>query len=386
MKQRFKYYWFFYRLDVYLTGIWIVSLLSLVTYHLDLTFFTKTNYKTSRRPIYNLDEIGKGPFSLNPHYLNPKTPSVLDTFYIICGSTLVHGEDRFYLAAKDISDIQQLKLNEFNLINFNHDRPILKSWKIKPLKVQNEHLIVEAKYENQDSIITSLPIHQYHKVINTAHIGIHLLKQAKYLGQDQLLLQSDKQEVKPIFHRVFFPKQKLLNLKEKSLIFFKNDCWSLDSDEYELVATLNFEQDKPVFIVTDSTGFSEEKVYCTLQNNETFYYQSLIPQKVKIYPDKRVSCAMGKQKLMLKEKDWILRIGNFHQILKSRADIKAMIDFEKLGPLVIVDEVSSSKQSSFIRGKIFSPLRMHVYPFEQEAELIQIIPEKEKTRAKRVKK
>jgi hypothetical protein len=381
-----KYTWLHFHLEHVLVGVFSACYLALIVFFaMEFSLYPKVSAKTST--VLSYETIGQGPFSLNPQYLNPKTPKVLDCLYVTCGSPLAYGDDFIHIGLNDTDARQRLSLNKFNKISLvNNEQEStdgLSRWMIKPLKIEGDHLLAEAMFEKQEPIFVTLPVvgknSREHQLQD--HPGFRLFQKAKYLGQD-LLLDGERRDN----YRVLLNKDRILNLKSGLRLYFENNDWVFQSLEPELFAEFLIEQSKPLIKVVDKNGFDEIKVYLENVPQERFNHTIFLPKSVRAFPNKTISCFIGKQKFVLKENDWILGSGSFFHVLRSKKEIQSLVDFKTQGPLIVIDEISLSKNLSLVRGKIFSPLRISMHPFEIEAPLMVSSNIPAKNRSKGVKK
>jgi hypothetical protein len=152
-----KLLWLKYRLELLIliiwTGIWVFY-----TLFFGLDFVKRLNTLSSPKiQDFNFESLGQGPFSLNPQYLNPNTPKILDCVYAAIVSKLVWNDQYIHIGVEDSDFFQPLKLNEFTPIGSNN-LDILAHWSLKPVRIDKEVLVVEAKHDNDSSMIISLPL------------------------------------------------------------------------------------------------------------------------------------------------------------------------------------------------------------------------------------
>ncbi len=386
-----KLLWLKYRLELLIliiwTGIWVFY-----TLFFGLDFVKRLNTLSSPKiQDFNFESLGQGPFSLNPQYLNPNTPKILDCVYAAIVSKLVWNDQYIHIGIEDSDFFQPLKLNEFTPIGSNN-LDILAHWSLKPVRIDKEVLVVEAKHDNDSSMIISLPLAKLENKkteeysIFLEHPGILQLKNAKFIGVDQLISIYDPSSQENPVYRISFDKNKTLPLKPDQELYFYENQWTLEPAPNGLRAVLIIEDNKPFVMATDKNGLFETRIYLNEISDETFNPQLLMPLKVKGHLNKTFSCYIGSQKFFLKENDWVLKVGNFSQVLKLKENIISLLNFKKTGLLLVIDEVSSNKTTCLIRGKIFSPLRMKVHSFEFEAPMDIPIKKTNKKLTKGIKK
>ncbi len=381
-----QYSWLRFRLEFLLALLWalVVLICSALIFYMP-GFFIQT--KVEPIEVLNFELMGQGPFSLNPQYLNPKTPKVLDTLYAKIGSKVVFKEGFIHVGIQGSHFLQKLPLNQVtplmagSVLGEEGDE-VLAQWSLKPICIQSDSLVLEAYRQGLEPIMVTLPIFNEqpsHDLM--CEPAIIDLKKARSLGVDQLM---NDQSV--LVHRLCFHHNRVINITSGQELCYVNGLWQQGSYQNSFKAQVVIEGDRVSMVVSDPSGFQEVCIGVDKVPDEVINVQNLIPQEVKVYPHQVMSCYLGAQKLILKEHDWILKTGQFFQILRSKADIKALVEFQKIGPLVIIDQIKILKQTAIIKGRIFSPLRMSVHSFEMEEPLVIQQKQIGKNKVRKVKK
>jgi hypothetical protein len=370
-----KYIWLRYNLENASLVLWLMAVLFYCFHLVNVQNSRHLSLRSIKKKDLNYEQIGQGPFSLNPHYLNPVTPKVLESLYVVKGSSLKFGENFIHIATSDLDDLHLLPFHKITSLKtaFSKDvEHVLQEWSIKPLFIDKDSLVAEAYHKDHDTLKIVLPLKekaslntQAGSFQDTAYLT---LNEAQYLGPDLLTVDEKKS------HRVKMADGRIFALKNLDVISFINSQWENVDSLLASKAQLFCQDHEIYFLVVDESGFLESKICLKQLQAENFNPELYMPQGVKVYPNQQFSCFIGRQKFILKKHDWILRSDNFFHILKSKADIESLVNFKKYGPLIVIDEVTDRKQTSLIRGKIFSPLRMKVHLFEIEAPVIN--PEK----------
>ena len=384
-----RFIWLHYKLKWLIVWCWILTCLWVV-FFLGSEFVSISKIKSDEEHVLNFEFLGQGAFSLNPQYLNPKTPIVLDSLYASIASKIKFQDSYIHIGLKEFPHLQKLSTNRFTKINLktkSGEDNVLSSWSIKPLHIRDGALVAEAQYLDSGSIVISIPIEAAtakDDFFDTSPC-IQALKTATILDVDRLVYDDKSSYSKEVEHRILFSNKRVLFLKNQDFIYFINGQWQKTPAEKNVIGQFFLIENQATIVVVDETGFNELTIPITKKASENFIFSQYMPHSVKAYPNKMVTCFIGRQRFALRENDWVVKVGNFSQIIKSKNDLQDLLDFKKFGPLVTIENIQYMKQSCFIRGKIYSPLRMNVHPFEIEAPII--IPEKAsvKHRARGVK-
>jgi hypothetical protein len=384
----FKYYFLKYRFDLILPFAWGLFLFAVLVSTAWHALVLSNSGLKQEASTYIYETIGQGPFSLNPQYLNPYTPKVLDMFYVTKGAKKDQGHHDLYLGMQHSSDLEKLSYDDFLKLDvMKDDEGHEVIWLIKPIKEDKDLVIFEAKHGFKGSMMISLPVvsmsdvrkDKYQEFLNSEAIA--QLSKAKMGGADSLFEHElHKNAVIALGPKTF------LSLVIGDKLFWHEHKWQKVKADNTLVAELQYDGHEFYFNVLDAAGFFQHSLKLSKINDEVFNPSSMMPENVKIYESGVVSCTIGHQRLILKNGDWILKTQHICQVLKSRASIERLINFERYGPLCVIEQIQIGKERSLVRGKIFSPLRIKEHPFEIEAPNVKMSPKMTKSRSKGVKK
>lgn len=371
-----------YRIDLLLGILWIVTVLAIISFRISSFCQLQDSKPPLRQANSSLESLSYGAFSLNPEHLNPQTPKVLESLCVVKGSSLIWGDDDLFLSLGESSSLQHISYHQFTQISAKSTDcsttcDALSSWSIKPLYIEAEQLIANAIYKNNEAIVIKLPVLKMQSLIQSENgcfinpKALSLLSSAKSLGQDQLLrLSSDSQNLSG-FRLLLLSKQVMTTTKE-GFIYFNGDEWSKEDKTFSALAKFFDDPSNPYFIVSDRQGILEIKIPLQKEIEKDFNHSTLMPRDLVVYPEKVISCKIGRQRFVLRENDWVSQKGGLSYIFKSRSDVVSLLEGKFLAPLLIIEKIDVQKNKSFVSGKIFSPLRMSVYPFEIEAPVASI--------------
>lgn len=352
------------------------------------SFYLTRNQAPLKSVSSNYETIGQGPFSLNPQYLNPHTPKVLESFFVVQGSKRVFGKGYLYLGSHDSKTLQKLSYEEFLKLDiFKDDQGRDVVWQIKPLKEDKAFVIFEAKQGLADSMMISLPIvsaqqfqsEEYQNFLNSQPIAV--LSKTKIGGSDCLFENDSLKKAVLILD-----SKKVISLAVDELLYYVGGSWQKEKAEEVFIAELKHDGADFYFNVIDPSGFFQHSLKLIKASQESFSMATMVPENVKVYDTLMISCTIAHQRLILKKGDWVVKAHHVCQVLKSKTSLEKFLNFERYGPLCVIEDIEINKERSLVRGKIFSPLRIKVHPFEIEAPVVKISKNIPKTRSKGVKK
>lgn len=388
MTRSFKYCFLKFRFDLLIPAVWGMISLAFVCYAFFCVASFNQTKKVKKQSISNYESIGQGPFSLNPQYLNPHTPKVLDSFFVTKGSQRILGSDYLHLGSHDSDQLSSLSYNDFLKLEILKDesgKDVV--WFIKPIKEEKEAVIFEAKQGAHGSMMIALPVvdiqdtqkDKYQTFLNSEALSV--IQKAKLAGMDCLF--EDDTTKKAV---LLIDLKQILSLNINDALYFVNGKWQKERALSCPIAELRQEGLDFHFLISDASGFFSHIHKLAKSYDETFNIASMIPDSVKVYESGVISCQIGHQRLVLKKGDWVLKTQHVCQILKTKMSLEKLINFERYGPLCVIDDIQISKERSLVRGKIFSPLRIKSHPFEIEAPIVKVTKNLSKPRSKGVRK
>lgn len=381
MRVPFKIYWFQYHFNDLSMVLWFALICSIFIYAIPEGLIKKSSISLSARSSLNYESIGQGPFFLNPQYLNPSTPKVLESLYAFNGSRLVYGEDGIHVGTLGHEEGIQLKFGAFVPIVVPSETrtqtlETLSQWALKSIKIEKEAVLVEARHAFEEPILIKLPlIEKKERTLQLEKEGaIQELKEGLFLGDDELL-KCDPSSLKENRSYRLKLTTSILNLKEGISLFYRNGAWTLEEGDFEFKGEFGFESGRPVCVVCDQSGFAEACIPLDKPIIESFDASLMVPNLIRQTSEKNFSCFLGRQRLVLKEGDWVLKQGPIYRILRSRNDLEAVLSFEKTGLLLVIETMTAKKDKTLIQGRVFSPLRTKSQSFEFETPIFKPKPQ-----------
>jgi len=392
MRASVKIYWLQFHLDKWIMGLWALAIGALATSLIPKGTFTPSAPCFPKQMPMNFEAIGQGPFFLNPQYLNPSTPKVLESLYAFRGSSLVYGEEGIFVGILNHEEGILLKTGVFIPIlvpiqGHSENLEVLAQWAVKVFRVERDFVLVEARRAFEEPVLVKLPLMEKKGMAHALerHPGVAMLKEALFLGDDELVKHYGYMQKGEIAYRIKMASC-TLGIPAFSHLYYRKGQWSSDEGEFELKGQLIVEDSEIYCLVCDQSGFAEIKVPLKRPMQEMFEPGVMMPVGCKPTSEKTVSCFLGRQRLVLKEGDWVVKQGPFYRVLRSRQDLEALLSFEKTGLLLVVEEISSRKDKTLVKGKIFSPLRTRFEAFELETQSLKPVKTQGKIRSKAGKK
>lgn len=388
MMRTFKYYFLKFRFDFLIPIVWGMICLAFVCYAFLCVISLNEEKNVKKQSISNYEAIGQGPFSLNPQYLNPHTPKVLDSFFVTKGSQRIFGSDYLHLGSHDSNLLSSLSYDDFLKLDILKDesgKDVV--WFIKPVKEEKDAVIFEAKQGAHGSMMIALPVLDIQEMQKDKYLNflnseaLTKIKKAKIAGMDYLFEGAATKKAV-----LLMDLKQIISLNINDVLYFVDGKWQKDKAHSCPVAELKQEGLEFQFLVSDASGFFSHIHKLPKINDEIFNVASMMPESIKVYESGVISCQIGHQRLILKKGDWVLKTQHVCQILKSKISLEKLIKFERYGPLCVIDDIQISKERSLVRGKIFSPLRIKAHPFEIEAPIMKVSKNLPKPRSKGVRK
>ena len=74
----------------------------------------------------------------------------------------------------------------------------------------------------------------------------------------------------------------------------------------------------------------------------------------------QVAWTIGKRRFILKEGDWLLKVGRSWRNLKTEKDIEDCLSHRLKGELFIFDSIEKQQGKVFVKGHLFDEMRTHV--------------------------
>ena len=113
----------------------------------------------------------------------------------------------------------------------------------------------------------------------------------------------------------------------------------------------------------DPTGFYSEILKFTLQSPiKPSQKNDLASSSARLRSSTQVSLTLGKRRLILKEGDWLLKMGKTWRNLRRSKDIDDCIFHKIRGELFIFDNIEKQQGKLFMKGHLFDEMRTGSIP------------------------
>lgn len=212
-------------------------------------------------------------------------------------------------------------------------------------------------------------IHLQESPVQTAHefpesSPFRLLAEGRWWGPD-LFCQTYCQE--KVLHRIDLGsplEAKLLDAAEKQWLVFREGVWQPIDDlkQVQDVCIARIKAATPLGL--EMEGWEDRRHVRLL-----IPLTSLSPFTVKadelfglirVRSDKQISCVLGKQCLILKVHDWVLKAGDRWKILRKPEEKEAFLKGNLMGEIFVLDQISIKQGQKNIMGRLYSPARTQV--------------------------
>lgn len=370
-----KFFWLKHRIQLWMKVLCIIVLSFLSIISLKQSTESEKLFVRQKQTDLSLEDLDQTIFSLNPQFLHPEFPKILESFYAFCASSIVHGTNNIHLVDQNSEAIIPLDYQNFvRLSQFIPKVNEKNDWEVKPLKVEQGFLFAETKIDSGSLQLIKIPIVDFSLLdpkkhaLFLNHNAVKELKASKNVGEDLLLANSCDKEKKELYRLKIGSK---IEAFEKNLkYFFKNGIWHTDQEGAELVLVLKDIDKQLVAMVSDFHGRFQHQFVIENESVENVDFSIMTPKSVHYLSKNAFFGLLGLQKMTFKEGDWILKEKNFFHILKSKNEIQQLLSFKKQGLLLIIDSIKESKTQMDVKLKVFSPLRTQM----QETNLQVLVP------------
>lgn len=191
--------------------------------------------------------------------------------------------------------------------------------------------------------------------------AFRVLAEGRWWGED---LCHPLQFPQKISHRIDLGspmESKLLDLEEEKWIVFKEGHW-------EVVSELKSEAESPIARILSATGSGLEiegwegncHVRLLLQSTQLNPFKVKAEElfgSIRVRSDKQISCTLGKQCLILKVGDWVVKTDDRWKIIRKAEEKDAFLKGKIVGELFVLDEISHKQGQKCILGHMYNLTR-----------------------------
>ncbi|NDD58861.1 MAG: hypothetical protein EBZ47_06380, partial [Chlamydiae bacterium] len=233
--------------------------------------------------------------------------------------------------------------------------------------VKNEGFHQEVDTLNLASIIENKSKH------STLQDYLLSLRQLKWWGNDCLIRQyggNDYQDMERKQKLEIFTEgsPEVYYVEQGDFLQWQNGQWHkvvLEESHPELpLAKIKDLSSKNLEIEAwDPTGFYSEILKFTLQSPiKPSQKNDLASSSARLRSSTQVSLTLGKRRLILKEGDWLLKMGKTWRNLRRSKDIDDCIFHKIRGELFIFDNIEKQQGKLFMKGHLFDEMRTGSIP------------------------
>lgn len=199
------------------------------------------------------------------------------------------------------------------------------------------------------------------------HSAFLKLGQAKLWGPDQLLENDSSFRLEIQGESDTY----LCGVEEGTILFYQDDIWMpLEIDDFPLA------QDKPLARISKKSDRSME-IEGWDETGEKHYTFSLFPisipilnikseewmSSIRMKTQKKISCLLERQKMVLKVGDWLVKCSGKWKALKDEREVQDCYDRCDL-ELFVFDGIENRNGIKFIQGRLFHAMRAQCLPIE----------------------
>jgi len=343
----------------------------------------------------HLEELGKGALSLHPLKKSSLVPDLSREILVLARSSRPDcdpGEGAFLLSTKSNSQSrvvapgEQIFLecqnngSEDPIYRFTDKRTAL--W-IRPMTGGQEDVCIEVGFfspsKQSESFLEEVaqvlvqPVRSSSSKEKKETSIFSSIRQAKWWGSDSLLKQYGGAE-----YREMMGKQKIEIPAENGSEFYflaagdylqwQEGSWQKTSLS-TTVAGAPLAQVKNVtpktlaIEVWDEKGFYPQLIHLELQApNKTAQKNDLNSSSIRLRSSSQVACTLGKRRFILKEGDWLLKVGKSWRNLRRSKDVESCLQHRLRGELFIFDSIEKQQGKYFLKGHLFDEMRTQMTP------------------------
>lgn len=199
------------------------------------------------------------------------------------------------------------------------------------------------------------------------------IRQAKWWGNDSLFTEYGGKEYKDIMHKqkVEIPSEvgpQFYFLEAGDYLVWEEGKWQKTSLRevsagFPLAQVKRAEDKVLEMQVWDEKGFYPQTLRFDLQPSSKLSQKSdLHSASVRLRSSSQVVCSIGKRRLILKEGDWIMKVGRSWRVVKRNKDINDCLEHKLRGELFIFDSIDKQQGKLFLKGHLFDEMRTQMTP------------------------
>lgn len=337
----------------------------------------------------HLDEIGKGVLSLNPMKKSSLVPDLSREILVLARSSRPDcdaKEGAILLSTKSSSEQRIVTLGEqiFLACHKNKDEEPTYTFSdkktalwIKPVLGGQEDIYLEVGQfspskqgegffeEVGQVLVQQVKSSTFKEKHESAFLSS--IRQAKWWGSDCLFKQYGGQE-----YREMMQKQKVeipgasgsqfYFLSAGDYLQWQAGLWQATSlssvtPGCPLAYVKSISSKNMEIEVWDERGFYPQMLRLDLQPSSKSQKTDFSNSLVRLRSSSQVTCSLGKRRFILKEGDWLLKVGKSWRNLKRSKDIEDCLQHKLRGELFIFDSIDKQQGKLFLKGSLFDEMR-----------------------------
>lgn len=364
----------------------------------------------TEQDVISLDDIGRGPLALHPSLgpsllpdlgkeiiilarsskpgMHPSSASVLvSTRGSLDKRTIYSGEQVF---------VQQTKTESGEtLYSFTDQRTPI--W-IRPLASLSEEVSMEIGIfspskdkegffeEVSEVIVPEVRMTKEGGYGNSSYLSS--LKEARYFGADLFFKAYGGKEYREMTAKMQLeiPSEAGVDVHYVSsgdYLEWHGGAWhsvSFDSiaSDTPLVLVKNITAKEMELQVWDEKGFYPETIRLAMLSQSPTSKTELSSSAMRLKTSTQLACTLGRRRLVIKEGDWLLKVGRSWRVLRRAGDIDSYVHHKIRGELFVFDTLERQGGKTYVKGHLFDEMRTQMIPLSLAVEAEAGPKEKEK--------
>ena len=351
--------------------------------------------RSSIKEELRLEDLGKGALSLHPLKKSSLVPDLSREILVLARSTRPDcnpGEESFLISTKSspqsrvVAPGEQLFLERLD--NGDHEPTYrftdkrMPLW-IRPMGSGKEDVCIEVglfspgkqseTFLEEVAEVLVQPVRAPSSSEKKESFYLSSVRNAKWWGSDALLKQYGGAE-----YREMMLKQKIELLTEHGSEFYflaagdylqwLEGRWQKTSLSTTVagvpVAQVKNVTSKTLDIeVWDERGFYPQLVHFDIEvPSKTSQKNDLHSSSIRLRSSSQVACTLGKRRFILKEGDWLLKVGKSWRNLRRSKDVENCLQHRLRGELFIFDSIEKQQGKYFLKGHLFDEMRTQMTP------------------------
>lgn len=328
----------------------------------------------AKKQISSYEEIGLGPLALNGMRVRCPVPGLGREIALLGKNTRPDAQDvAILLGLKSAAEERVVMSGETVYVRQDSDRFSFSSEKtpiaITPISLDENSVLIEVRLNEEKGEFILKNACLIPKEIEALAYA-KTLRDAKWWGPDILIQNCGGDEYQHLRfkHKIEFSDANVCFIGEGDLLAWEEDQWRhVSSDTISPFLPL-----ARVAAITprgielqawDESGFYPMNVKISSQQlpKGAFKLEEIF-SSMRPRTASRLSCLLGKRRVVLKEGDWWLKTPAKWHNLKTVSEIEDFLQHKIQGELFIFDQMDTEKGKIVMKGRLFDTMRTQMTP------------------------